>query len=533
MRIFSHTLLVTALLTLLFSSAASVNAQRTGEVTFAEEAWTTRINGATVYTGSDMIQAIQTAVNFLTPNRVAKEIVNIRSSGFTGIHQWDGDVKRIELASNTILDFHGNTLHVNDAADNTIVPIRGRGVDNIEVRNLRMTGNPRYGIWLFGCVNVVLENIHLSIAGTESSVGPGLGIRMEARNGQTSGRWNSNVELRNIFVERSKGHAVEVWGTDGLRADLIATRNTGGCGLLVNGSRNVHVGQVVSFRANYGGGYAAFRAANNAGPNIVVDKVTARECGRGVFTVSGSHGVTIHEVDIAGSTSHGILIEDTQDTEINGGVVADCGAEGVRITSRSSTEHHPTRNVTVRNLRVSGCSYGVRETLPRTGNNRIFNNDLQGNATCLVYQGAGTVAAGNICSNNTRMNDLYEAWVDRTYPGSTGPLPDPAADPLGEGIPNLLRYALDLDLTPARELLPAPEVVNGRLSIAFWRDVGKSDISYRVEASSDLRDWSQVLYDSTADSQAGPAGGFIQVFDPVKIQDADKRALRVRIDRVP
>jgi hypothetical protein len=532
MKVFPPALALCLLLLIaVLGKATGLQAQRTGEVFFANGTWTAQINTATVYTGPDMIHSIQAAVNTLTPNRTWKETVNIRSSGATGIHNWDGDVKRIEIATNTILDFHGNTMHVNDAADNTIVPIRGRGVDNIEIRNLVVSGNPRYGIWLFGCVNVVLENIRLSIAGTESSSGPGLGIRVESRNGQTSGRWSGNVALRNIFVESAKGHAVEIWGTDGLTADKIVSRSTGGCGLLINGSRNVHVGLVDSYRANRGGGYAAFRAANNAGPNIVVDKVIARECGRGVFTVSGSHGVTVHEVDIARSTSHGILIEDTQDTVINGGVVVDCGAEGVRITSRSSTDHHPTRNVTVRNLRVSGCSYGLRETLPRTSNNRIFNNDLRGNATCLVYQGPETIAAGNICSDEGRMNDLYEAWVDRTYPLSGMDFPAPEDDPRGEGLPNLLRYALDLDLTPGRASLPVPEIHDGRLSIRFWRDIGKSDIVYLVEASSDLIDWSQIIYDSRGESQAAPGKGFIQISDLTTTENAARRALRLRIER--
>jgi hypothetical protein len=509
-------------------TAPEARAQRTGEVVFAGGLWAAQVNSAPVYTGTDMIHAVQAAIDGLTANRTWKETVNIRSSGSTGVHQWDGDLKVINVRSRTILDFHGNTIHVNDTEDNIVVPIRGIRSHHLEVRNLRITGNPRYGIWLHGCTNVILENIHISVPETKSSQGPGLGIRIQERGSD----WSRQVQMENILVEETKGHAVEVWRTDGLAIGSIVTRNTGGCGLLLNATRNATVDLVASYRANRGGGYAAFRTANNAGPNITVNRVVSRESGRGVFTVSGSHGVTVHDVDIAHSTSQAILIEDTRDTVINGGTIIGSGAEGVRITSRSSTEHHSTQNVTVRNLRVWGCSFGIRETLPRTNSNRIFNNDLRGNGTCLVVQGPGTVAAGNICSESGRMNDLYEAWVDRTFSESGEGSTDPAADMGGGGIPNQLRYALDQDLAATRSSLPQPEIYDGRLSIRFWRDIGKGDIAYLVEASSDLSDWSQVIYDSRDDNQANPGGSIRRVVDPVKMEEATRRALRLRIETV-
>lgn len=278
--------------------AGPVHGQRTAEVTRTGDP----VNTATVHTGPDMIVAIQAAADRLTPNRTWKETVNVRSSGSTGVHHWDGDLKAVEIGSFTILDFHGNTMRVNDTQDNVIVPVRGIRADNIEIRNLRIAGNPRYGIWLHGCVDVILSDIHISIPESKTSDGPGLGIRIQER----VDTWSRDVRMDDIFVEESKGHAVEFWRTDGLTIGALSTRYTGGCGLLINNSRNAHIGRVVSLRADHGGGYAAFRTANNAGPNIVVDKVVARECGRGVFTVSGSHGVTVHEVDIADSTSHGI-----------------------------------------------------------------------------------------------------------------------------------------------------------------------------------------------------------------------------------
>lgn len=363
-----------------------------GEVTKSGRNFVATVDGETVYNGRDFIFAIQAAANNLTAGRSSKEIVRIKTSGSTGRHSWDGDLKAVNIPSFTILDFEGNTMDVNDDRDNTIVPIRGQSVSDIEIRNMRITGNPRYGMWIQSCENVTLSQIHISIPKATSI---GLGIRIDDHRGPLS----KNVSIDYVYVENSQHHAVETYGVDGINIGTVETRDTGGCGLLLNYTANATVGTVNAYRASNGGGYAAFRAANHAGPNITVDKVIARECGRGVFAVSGSYGITINSVDIEGSTSHGMLIENTQDFLVKGGIIANCGAEGVRITSRSDGEFLPSQYVTVENLRVSGCTYGVRETLPYTNHNSILNNDLRGNETCLYYEGEGTVATGNDCGD--------------------------------------------------------------------------------------------------------------------------------------
>ncbi len=507
---------------------------RSAEVTRSGDTWTASVSGSPVYTGSDMIHAIQAGIDNLTSGRTHQETVNIRDSGSTGVHHWDGGVKVIDMRSYTVLDFHGNTINVNDTEDNLIVPIRAREADHIEIRNMRITGNPRYGMWFFGCENVLLSNIELNIPETQNSNGPGLGVRFEARGGQTSGRWNRNVEIDHIVVEGSKGHGVEFWGTDGLTIGTVVTRNTGGAGLLINNNRNVHVGLVDAYRANHGGGYAGFRTANNAGPNIVVDKVIAVECGRGVFTVSGSRGITIHEVDIIGSTSHGMLIEDTQDFVVNGGIIRGTGSEGVRITSRSSTQHHATQNVTVRNLRVSDCPWGIRETLPRTNSNFIFNNDLRGNDNCLAYDGPDTQAAANFCGiRAVRTDDLYLAWLHRRFMDGSEPEADPSHDHNGLGVPNLMRYALDIDHDDdLQSRLPQTEFVGGHLALRFFRSAIKEDIAYIVEASSNLNDWDEVLYDSRIHTQPNNAGAYMRIEDPQSAANNGARFIRLRVEQI-
>ncbi|MFC7196356.1 hypothetical protein ACFQL4_19830 [Halosimplex aquaticum] len=92
---------------------------------------------------------------------------------------------------------------------------------------------------------------------------------------------------------------------------------------------------VVGKDLDVGGGYAAFRLANGC-EDVTCGQVVARNCARGVFTVSASSNATINGVNIVGTTSHGILIQDGENVTVDGGLVKNTGAEGVRIDSRSS-----------------------------------------------------------------------------------------------------------------------------------------------------------------------------------------------------
>ena len=73
----------------------------------------------------------------------------------------------------------------------------------------------------------------------------------------------------------------------------------------------------------------------------------------------------------------------------------------------------------------------------------------------------------------------------------------PNADPSGMGTPNLLRYALGL--TPTENPTPRLPQLSADLAFRFPIDREKTDIEWRVLTSTDLVDWSEVVYDSTTD----------------------------------
>ena len=65
------------------------------------------------------------------------------------------------------------------------------------------------------------------------------------------------------------------------------------------------------------------------------------------------------------------------------------------------------------------------------------------------------------------------------------------ASPAGDGLSNLLKYAFDLDPhLPAAEGAPAPQFFDGALALNFLHRADASDLSYSLEASSNLSDWS-------------------------------------------
>lgn len=365
---------------------------------FGGETWYAEAHGRRVYEGDDMLEAVQAAVDGLTPGRTAMETVVVEDGGTVGPVS---DVHAVDLPSFTRLDVRG-TITVEDTGEELVIPIRARSAESIEISNVTIEGNPRYGIWLQSCTDVHLGSIRMSLWETSDI---GLGIRIDdGDGGRSRGVW-----LEHADIEGCAHHAVETYGVDGLDIERVVTRDTGGCGLLLNDTTGAHVRSVDATNPDVGGGYAGFRVANGAGPDVHVDEVVVRGGARGVFGVSNSHGFTVDHVDIEGTDSQGILIQNCQNANINGGTVRNANGEGVRIDSRDDGSHAPAEDVTIRDLRVVDDranrqqTYGIRETGPGTRNNAILDNDLRnaGTVADLEVYAASTVTEGNVLTGDS------------------------------------------------------------------------------------------------------------------------------------
>ena len=73
-----------------------------------------------------------------------------------------------------------------------------------------------------------------------------------------------------------------------------------------------------------------------------------------------------------------------------------------------------------------------------------------------------------------------------------------AANPSGDGVPNLMKYAFGLNpQTAYTGPLTDTEIVDDRLSLIFSRLRDATDITYRVQASSDLVNWTNIWSSAT------------------------------------
>ncbi|MFE6336947.1 hypothetical protein ACFVOK_27605 [Streptomyces sp. NPDC057798] len=347
----------TALLTgaALLSEPATAAAPRAaaacGEGTYQAEAvlsgstWTARRGGSVVYTGTDMRAAMQAAVSSLTPGRTWKERVVVRGSGSIGAGS------RVSLPSYTVLDVCG-TINVTGSGSGDQAPVYARGVRDIEVQHLNVTGAPLYGIFLRNVQNVALGQIDMRLSA-------GLGVRIDNR-GDTS-QWTRNVRIDSVYVSGASSHAVETYGVDGLTVGTVTARNVGHSGLLLNQTINATVTRVDADGAGTGTGYAAFRMANRNGrvgssypTNIRVGEVIARGGGRGVFCVSESGGAVIDRVNLTNTGNNSILIENCTNVNIaaQGGSVT--GGGEIRLAARS--EFPNNSGITIQNLTVTNSA---------------------------------------------------------------------------------------------------------------------------------------------------------------------------------
>lgn len=159
-----------------------------------------------------------------------------------------------------------------------------------------------------------------------------------------------------------------------------------------------------------------------------------------------------------------------------------------------------------------------------TGTTGSFNVEVAGlaAATQYTFKGYVTNEAGTSYTSATTFTTMtapapIEAWRQQ-YFGSQTNLGNGANtySPTGDGVVNLLKYALVLDpLKMAADKMPAPQfiTVGGKqyLSISLTRDPTRTDITIDVQAGSDLLGWTVVASSVAGATFTGP--GFVQESD--------------------
>ncbi|MGW0570657.1 hypothetical protein [Streptomyces tauricus] len=348
------------------AAAACGEGSYQAEATLSGSTWTARRGSGVVYTGTDMRAAMQAAVSSLTAGRTSKERVVVRGSGTISAGS------RVSLPSYTVLDVCG-TINVTGSGTGDQAPVYARGVRDIEVQHLNVTGAPLYGIFMRNVTNVILGQIDMRLSA-------GLGVRIDNRGDTT--QWTRNVRIDNVYVSGASSHAVETYGVDGITIGTVTARGVGESGLLLNQTVNATVTKVDADGAGTGTGYAAFRMANRNGrigssyaTNVRVGEVVARGGGRGVFCVSESGGATIDRVTISNTGNNAILIENCYNVNLAAQSGSVSGGGEIRLAARS--EFPNNSDIIVQNLTVTNSV--IRES--PCGTNTTFRNNTLVNST--------------------------------------------------------------------------------------------------------------------------------------------------------
>ena len=129
--------------------------------------------------------------------------------------------------------------------------------------------------------------------------------------------------------------------------------------------------------------------------------------------------------------------------------------------------------------------------------------------------------------------DSFASWQAATLANLPPEQRGPDADPDADRLPNLLEYALDLDPTRANTRVgPSLSLQstgpNDYLALSFVRPVDKPDITYLVEASGDLVNWTQETTLVAVDAE-GDAYETVSVRDNEPYTGSQPRYLRLRV----
>jgi uncharacterized repeat protein (TIGR01451 family) len=107
----------------------------------------------------------------------------------------------------------------------------------------------------------------------------------------------------------------------------------------------------------------------------------------------------------------------------------------------------------------------------------------------------------------------------------------PTADWSGDGIPNELAYALNLNPSnPNPRLLPTVALQSNYLTLSYVPNPAATDVQYTIQASTDLINWSSANIQSISDSNPGavafrydyPIGSTPQVFMRLQVTPLDR-----------
>lgn len=299
--------LAISILSLVVSGTIAFGA--TAYVTKSGSTWTGKVDGTVVYTGTSYNAAIQACINAMSSGTIY-----IRNSGTC-----EADYG-VAPKNGLTLDYGGTQSY---GQSGTISVIQLDYKSNVTIKNQKITGSPRYGIWSRSSSSITLSGCTCDVTG-------GLIYRFD----DSKGAGSRNININSITANGATAHGCETYTVDGFYWSTVTANNSAGCGLLLNNTINWSGSSVYAYNCCYGGGYAGFRVANS-NQKGTVNYVDANHCGRGIFSLTESRDATVNNCYIRYCSGIGIWLQDTYNTKIKAGTVESCAGGCYSITGGS------------------------------------------------------------------------------------------------------------------------------------------------------------------------------------------------------
>lgn len=276
---------------------------------------------------------------------------------------------------------------------------------------------------------------------------------------------------------------------------------------------------------------------------VFVNGTAPAEDYAGTITILG--GADIFASDALASTGFTILSPDVSITASDA-TASEFGPDSGTLTI-SRTGSTPIDLPVVFNIwgtAINGVSYNAIAsvaTIPAGSDSAtvtitpIADDVAEGDRTAALTLTASTSynLALAISSSVTIHDKPADAWrVEEFGANANDPAAADAADWDGDGIANLLEFALDLDpKVSTTDSLPQTQIEAAHLTLAYVANADAIDVNYIVEASTDLVSWSSTDVEPVTVPDPNPPG--LQTFRyKFSINEVPKAYLRLRVMRI-
>lgn len=131
--------------------------------------------------------------------------------------------------------------------------------------------------------------------------------------------------------------------------------------------------------------------------------------------------------------------------------------------------------------------------------------------------------------------DSFTAWQETYFTAAQladSSVSGPQANPSGDGVSNLLKYAFSSDpMVADRSALPQTAIENGALTLTYTVNKIATDLTYTVEVSSDMVTWNSGTAYTTLPEVVTDGTDFqtVEVADLVPVSSVKSRFIRLRV----